>query len=513
LDRSRKGVVEMNINKNLIRLNNTIKPILTIVLIAFVFSSCGVKRATVDTVVNIDGGKVITQSYMGNGAQWDPYQMDYGKAQLSISDQDWNKLYKRLDFMKPQVMRVMINTTSAIEDDTLNVYKGLDRLLPILEYCQSRDVTVTFGDWGGGMVDSESETISEKNIGFAADYLDFLVNEKGFSCIRYYNMINEPNGFWSVTDESYSLWKKATAHFQDQLQNRDLTGKVSIMGPDIAIWDSKETNWITRTHQDLGNAVGLYDIHTYPSKVTVNSGEYSKIIRAYKQNVPDDTPIIMGEIGFKFVEDEDADLNQENIDRAKAKPYASVEDSQMFVYEHVYGTDMADALFQTVNEGYAGCVVWMLDDAMHSKEEKHKLKVWGFWNILGEEYFGAEEEEVRPWYYAWSLLTKYMPSESRIYQTEIEGDRAIKAIALEKEGKYMLALVNVGKTTKNIQINLKDFPQLEDVKKFIYSEQLMKTEGDHTILPNQTNLEIEPSEGMELEMTPETLTVLTNFNY
>jgi len=229
--------------------------------------------------------------------------------------------------------------------------------------------------------------------------------------------------------------------------------------------------------------------------------------------VPDDTPIIMGEIGFKFVEDEDADLNQENIDRAKAKPYASVEDSQMFVYDHVYGTDMADALFQTVNEGYAGCVVWMLDDAMHSKEEKHKLKVWGFWNILGEEYFGAEEEEVRPWYYAWSLLTKYMPAGSRIYQTEIEGDGAIKAIALEKEGKYMLALVNVGKTTKNIQINLKNFPQLEDVKKFIYSEQLMKTEGDHTILPNQTNLEIEPSEGMELEMTPETLTVLTNFNY
>jgi hypothetical protein len=106
-----------------------------------------------------------------------------------------------------------------------------------------------------------------------------------------------------------------------------------------------------------------------------------------------------------------------------------------------------------------------------------------------------------------------MPAGSRIYQTEIEGDGAIKAIALEKEGKYMLALVNVGKTTKNIQINLKNFPQLEDVKKFIYSEQLMKTEGDHTILPNQTNLEIEPSEGMELEMTPETLTVLTNFNY
>ena len=50
----------------------------------------------------------------------------------------------------------------------------------------------------------------------------------------------------------------------------------------------------------------------------------------------------------------------------------------MFVYDFMYGTDMADALFQTVNAGYSGSVVWMLDDAMHAKEAPDKLKVWGF---------------------------------------------------------------------------------------------------------------------------------------
>ena len=55
----------------------------------------------------------------------------------------------------------------------------------------------------------------------------------------------------------------------------------------------------------LKDEIGLYDIHTYPSKITVNSGEYTDIIRAYKQAVPAGRKIVMGEIGFKFVEPAD----------------------------------------------------------------------------------------------------------------------------------------------------------------------------------------------------------------
>ncbi len=61
----------------------------------------------------------------------------------------------------------------------------------------------------------------------------------------------------------------------------------------------------------------------------------------------------------------------------------------------MYGTDMADALFQTIHAGYSGCIAWMLDDAMHFKEAPDKLKIWGFWNIFGDEIFGAGEERVR----------------------------------------------------------------------------------------------------------------------
>ena len=37
-------------------------------------------------------------------------------------------------------------------------------------------------------------------------------------------------------------------------------------------------------------------------------------------------------------------LKFENIKRAKNKPYASVQDANMFVCDHFYGIDMADAI-------------------------------------------------------------------------------------------------------------------------------------------------------------------------
>ncbi|KKL45233.1 hypothetical protein LCGC14_2357710, partial [marine sediment metagenome] len=88
-----------------------------IIVLALMVAHCTAQE--VDAVVTINPNMVINESYLGNGAQWDPYQEDYGEKQLKISQEDWQKLYDRLDFMKPQVMRVMINTTSMIEDGKL----------------------------------------------------------------------------------------------------------------------------------------------------------------------------------------------------------------------------------------------------------------------------------------------------------------------------------------------------------------------------------------------------------
>ena len=44
--------------------------------------------AASQTVVSVDAKQIINEGYIGNGAQWDPYQLDYGKGRLDISEAD-----------------------------------------------------------------------------------------------------------------------------------------------------------------------------------------------------------------------------------------------------------------------------------------------------------------------------------------------------------------------------------------------------------------------------------------
>lgn len=51
----------------------------------------------------------VSHNYLGNGVEWDPYDEAESWGH-SVSEDDWNKLFKRLDFMKPQYVRCMINS-------------------------------------------------------------------------------------------------------------------------------------------------------------------------------------------------------------------------------------------------------------------------------------------------------------------------------------------------------------------------------------------------------------------
>jgi len=481
------------------------------ILFSLLLFSCSLQKPDVTVVIDTDS--IINDFYIGNGAQWDPYQLDYGQGKLTISEEDWKKLYDRLDFMRPQFIRIMINTSSFMENGAFKPGKNMEVLSRMLDYCQSRHVTVMFGDWGWSVIQVREAKINDQNLKTAAELLQYLVDEKRYTCISYYNLINEPNGYWAATNTSYPLWATSIRRFHQHLKKSGMIGKVGIVGPDIAIWDANEVWWIDSCAVQLKDQIELYDIHTYPSKITVNSGEYGDILSAYRKSVPEGKKIVMGEIGFKFVEEADSLYLQENKRRAEAKVHASMEDSQMFVYDYMYGTDMADALFQTVNSGYSGSIAWMMDDAMHSNEAPDKLKIWGFWNIFGDEQFGADEEKVRPWYYAWSLITRYMPTGSTVYKVQVEGDPSVKAISSTKDGKFMFAVVNVNKTPKSVQVKSSDVFSASNYKKFVYSDGMLNREGDHLLLPNEQNLTVDWVKGVNTTLPAESMIVYTNFDY
>lgn len=474
------------------------------------FSIACAMLSSAQTTVECNFSEVINKGFIGNGAQWNPYQLQYADKHLDITEADWQKMYHRLDFMRPQLMRVVHNTANLVIDGKLRPENNIDQIDHILSYCQSRGVNVIFGDWGWGLADAKVPVFDKKKVELAADYLAFLVNKKGYTCIKYYNMINEPNGDWSTTAGNYDLWRDITLCFYKRMKKNKLLDKVCLIGPDIAIWTTEDLPWIEKSAKDVD--FGLYDIHTYPSKITINNNDYTEIIKAYKNAIPDGKQIVMGEIGLKFVEPADSLYQQEMLRRAAVKPFACYDDSQMFVYDYMYGIDMADAVMQVANAGLSGAVAWMVDDAMHSANGRDdKLKIWGFWNILGEEYFCAEDEAVRPWFYAWSLLTRYMPKECDICASKVSGNPSVKAVAVKHKGKTMMAILNVSKNPQFV--SLRANTKLAVCKEFIYAEGKLKKLDEATLVPNNTFQELDFYKGKELEMPGESLFVFTDFDY
>jgi len=117
---------------------------------------------------------------------------------------------------------------------------------------------------------------------------------------------------------------------------------------------------------------------------------------------------------------------------------------------------------------------------------------------------------VRPWYYAWSLLTRYLPAGAVIGRTVVTGDSNIRAIVAEKEGRRMIAVVNVAGEPKRIRLESHDLPTSGDWRSYIYHETTLRKEGDHRLLPNEEGLTLDLGNGLPLEMLPESMIVYTN---
>ncbi|WP_282035472.1 cellulase family glycosylhydrolase [Saccharicrinis aurantiacus] len=462
----------------------------------------------------------VSTNFIGNGAQWGGYDIiEDWTGSNDFNDADWAKMKKRIDFMRPPFIRIMIDANwNYTTNGEYTPEKSTAAFHNMLQYCTDNNITVMFGEWGHQFIDGDRNNINEQWLDRSIQFLDMLINERGYTCIKHYNMVNEPNGDWSSTNSDYNLWKTVAQKYHAKLVESGLINKVQLAGPDIAVFsDANATNWITRTAADFGDDMGMYEIHTYPTKSVVNGSGYMSVLEAYRKAAPAEKQIVMGEIGLKYY-DADADLQDENQSRIDADKYAS-DDSNMFIYDGFYGVDVSDAIIQTMMAGFSGALVWDMDDAMYNQPEGNnskKLKRWGFWNILGEEAFeSAEDEELRPFYFPVSLLCRYFPAESNIYEVELPNRKGVRAVVAEKGGEYTMAIVNSHVVSyPDINIEAEVSFDFSGVSKFEYiSKSDGSFEGDTDAegfpIPCEENINIDFS-NYNINVAAQSVIILTN---
>lgn len=410
--------------------------------------------------------EVINPSFVGNGAQWGGYDiLRTWTGSPTLTENDWNKLFQRVRFMRPPLVRIMVSAGwNYMVDGRYDPAKSEAVLIRILDFCEQEGIAVLLGEWGH----SGGTGIDQAWLENSAGFIEWLVNTKGYSCIRYFNMVNEPNGDWSSINGNYPLWKDLITQFHAKLAAKGIASKIRLIGPDVAVWSTNLTSWVQNTSVDLRSEIGAYDIHTYPKETEVRDGSYQSMVTAYRNAAPADKDMLMGELGFKY--DPASVLGQENARRIAADEYAS-DDSNMMIYDAFYGIDMADAVIQNMRAGFGGVIAWDLDDAMYNIDGggSVKLKRWGFWNILGEERFGnAADENIRPWFYTMSLLSRYFPRGTRIFGVSLPDKAGLRAIAGEKNGKYTIAIVNSHTVGYSVNLKMENGTRIRQAKIYRY---------------------------------------------
>ena len=451
-----------------------------------VMLACGCSRTERLRVSVSDA--VLQSSYLGNGVEWDPYDEAPGWG-VEVSDADWKKLTARMDFLRPGFIRCMIGGQNLYYDHgTYDRERNAEPLLKLLAYCQERGIEVLFGEFNPPDKSLKADPAWVK---MSVDYLDWLVQEKGFDCIRHFIIFNEPDGDWATPEGDYAFWKSMMERFhQEMALHPGLLDKVSLAGPDVVVEYRNPASaydapgWVAQTAADLDSLVGLYDIHAYPGQQQVRSGAFADLLQEYR--IPEGKRLVLGEAGYKYWREEDAALQAENDRRAAASPYTQGTDSQMLCGDFFYGLDLSVLAMDVMNGGVSGMAVWMLDDALHAGgDSPRNLKVWGFWNILGEELFGDSSLETpKPSFYGWALMSRFFPAGCDILRVEAPPMEGLRMAAAVLDGRHTLAVVNFSDTDRNLEVHL----PLSGAVRYEYVEGACPADADGLPVPVSTGI-------------------------
>ena len=266
------------------------------------------------------------------------------------------------------------------------------------------------------------------------DCVNWLRNERHYSVIRMYNMMNEPNGnwMWPGGKVDYAAWASGLPNLRKELDAHGLE-QLPIVGPD----NSWNWEWIDRVSHEMPQCIGEWEMHWYATDKEILSGEMERLLGEKRRVVLANDPQAHSKRLF---------LAESGLLDGKTK-----NDQQPRVRTFPYGVLMADYVAQVARAGWMGACAWDLDDAMHAAlghptvPDDQTLKVWGFWNSQGTAMGHPEDENLRPWFYTWSLMSRLFPRGTRIVgvrQPELPGLRVVAGTGPEGRSVRVMLVNN-----------------------------------------------------------------------
>ena len=404
------------------------------------------QAAATDTIA-ISPSNAVQRSNLGFGINWTPYwdkPANYDPATnprdpLILTDAQWLTVLNRLNYLSNSTMRVMVlpgwvNPTATANGNVYTDTGMMHALYRNLDYAKTRGVTTAVGYWDARQPFDANEG-GATYIQSLADLVDFLINTRNYTNIKYVILANEPQHRFS----NFAEYRAAVEALNTQLLRPSLQGKVSIMGPDVG---GDGTSWLTSSATDLASILGSYEWHDYPSgQNAIKDTTAGSQLKTLQMNIgtadPDSVnkPLVLTEMGWFFG--------------------TTAADDQPNIRTYQYGVEVADLGIQAARNGWSS-IAWYLDDQGNDK-------LWGMWDI-------QNEPALRPWFYSWSLLTRYFAPGMTLYNPTDPTDlRILAGKAVTADGnQWSIALVNRRNTDAVVNVSISGEGAVT-LSRFVYS--------------------------------------------
>lgn len=463
---------------------------ISIIVFAFltIFCSCSDKQLS-PNIITVDTDFVLQDGYYGGAMQWEPNDRD------AMTDEQWDRLFSRAEFMKLGYIRCCImpyfycfglqdgkplfvweeiDSTKINTEWYSNSKRYFNDLYRLLEFCQKNNIDVLLGEWWKPMNDNWKQTVpvnlpkyvmdlEDPNYTFqVAEMVQHLIKDKGFTCIKQFNLGNEVNLMAGDPNNGYSWekWKKSILNLRADLDKRGLDD-IKIVGPDGGYWG--EDVWFNKTLEQLDTIVSVIDYHWYINTnwtLTNRVEDETRSFRFFTQINNPKKVNIWGEMGIR--DGHDGTLDQQNL-----------------IHQWWYGTFVADALIQTLRAGWSAGAAWGMDDAMHYKDELDEQKRWGFWNSVAEQKGKPEEANIRPWFYTWSLMSRYIPKGSDIlYSTSFRSQHLNGVAAKTPDGDITYVITNTADFAQSVTLQIPNITNKPTICKYVYFENDYPVDAD-----------------------------------
>lgn len=352
----------------------------------------------------------------------DPHSSDPGK--FTFDSQEMESLYKVLDLAQEEKMDVCI------------VLWGCPVYVSLLDPDYADVKTCFMADpdkegWITGPVDYDEWA---ENFSMLIRY---LIEERGYSCVNEITPMNEPDGGPLLTSDQYiEMVEILDARFKKDKLREKVRFNLS---------DNTDTRtfYLKDCAEHLPGIADIFNSHTY---IFGYDTPNSEIFDWEKENVNIAAGAGKKHLVGEFGSDQCVSASrQRDIDR----------------YDR--GVLMTRLVLNFLNAGAAGVSYWSLIDQYYSKNANYQqMQQLGLWKYVKKAYIADStyshiktDYEVRPQYYSYGLLTRFVEPGAEIYPLNLNEDFAIGTAFKDQTGKWSYLFANATDKSKFIAVHNK----------------------------------------------------------